>query len=132
MNRPEAAAYIAKARLSLKEARVLAVNSFPDAAGRAAYLAAYHAAQAFVFNSTGKAAKSHNGLRSEFARLARAEPRIERSFPTFLARAYSLKAIADYAVGEEAGITVAEAEEAIEIATRFVDGIATLLQADSQ
>jgi uncharacterized protein (UPF0332 family) len=76
---------------------------------------------------TGKAAKSHNGLRSEFARLALGEPRIERSFPTFLARAYSLKANADYAIGHESGVTVAEARQAIEIATRFVDEIADLL-----
>jgi len=66
----------------LKEARVLAANDLADAAGRAAYLAAFHAAQAFIFESTGKAAKSHNGVRSEFARLTRAEARLDRSFPT--------------------------------------------------
>lgn len=72
MNRPETAAYIAKARQSLREAGVLAQNNLADAAGRAAYLAAYHAAQAFVFDVSGKAAKTHSGVRSEFVRLARA------------------------------------------------------------
>jgi uncharacterized protein (UPF0332 family) len=52
MKRPETAAYLAKARQSLKEARVLVANDLPDAAGRAAYSAAYHAAQAFVFDKT--------------------------------------------------------------------------------
>ena len=46
MMRPETTAYLAKARQSLKEARVVAANDLPEAAGRAAYLAAYHAAQA--------------------------------------------------------------------------------------
>ena len=130
MRRPETAAYVAKARQLLKEARIVAANDLPDAAGRAAYLAAYNMAQAWVFDATGKAAKSHSGVRSEFARLARAEPRIDRAFPTFLARAYSLKESADYAIGHEVGVTIAEAEQAIALATRFVDAIAQLLDAE--
>ncbi len=69
-------------------------------------------------------------MRSEFARLARAEPRIGRSFPSFLARACSLKENADYAIGHGVGITIAEAEQAVEIATRFVDAIAQPLDAE--
>lgn len=130
MKRPETAAYLAKARQLLKEAQIVVANDLPDAAGRAAYLAAFHAAQALVFDAAGKAARSHSGVRSEFARLARAEPRIGRVFPTFLARAYSLKENADYAIGHEAGVTVADAEQAIEMATRFVDCIAQILEAE--
>jgi uncharacterized protein (UPF0332 family) len=107
VKRPETAAYLAKARKLLKEASIVAANDLSDAAGRAAYLAAYHAAQAFVFDRTGRVAKSHNGVRSEFALVARGEPRIDRSFPTFLARAYSLKESADYAIGHEIGVTTA-------------------------
>ena len=51
MRRPETAAYIAKALQSLKEARIVVGNELPDAAGRAAYLAGYHAAQALIFSS---------------------------------------------------------------------------------
>ena len=36
--------------------------SGPDEAGRAAYLAGLHAAKAFIFESTGKAIKSHKGV----------------------------------------------------------------------
>jgi len=128
MNRPETAAYIAKARQSLKEASVLAVNDLADAAGRAAYLAAYHAAQAFVFEVTGKAAKTHNGVRSEFARLALNEPRIDQAFATFLARTYALKENADYAIGVEAALSISDAQQAIEGADHFVDEIARILQ----
>jgi len=42
-----------------------------------------------------------------------------------LARAYSLKATADYGLG--AAVTSAEAEQAIEMAARFVDSIARSL-----
>lgn len=130
MKRPETAAYLAKARQSLKESAIVAANDLLEAAGRAAYLAAYHAAQAYVFDTTGRSAKSHSGVRSEFARLARNEPRIERAFPTFLARAYTLKENADYAIGHGPGLTRAEAEQATETAQRFVDGIAQLLEAE--
>ena len=92
-----------------------------------AYLAAYHAAQAFIFDRTGKAAKTHSGVRSEFARLAKDEPEIERAFPTFLARAYAFKETADYAIGHQAGVSGGEAEQAIKIATSFVDRIAGLI-----
>ena len=131
MRRPETAAYLEKARQMLDEARIVAANDLAGAAGRAAYLAAYHSAQAFVFDATGRAPKSHSGARSEFARLARTEPRIDRAFPTFLARAYRLKEYADYAVGHRPGITVAEAGQAIAIATRFVDAIERILDADA-
>ncbi|MGJ0504993.1 MAG: HEPN domain-containing protein [Methylocystis sp.] len=90
MTQPETGAYLAKAQQSLKEARIVAANDLSEAAGRAAYPAAYQAAQALIFERTGKAAKSHNGVRSEFARLAREEPRIDRRFVAFLARARTI------------------------------------------
>jgi uncharacterized protein (UPF0332 family) len=83
--------HIVKARQSLKEARAVLTIDLAEAAGRAAYLAAYHAAQAFVLDRTGKTAKTHSGVRSEFARLAKDESRLDRSYSSFLARAYNLK-----------------------------------------
>lgn len=127
MTQPETTAYLGKAQQSLKEARIVAANELPEAAGRAAYLAAYHAAQAFIFEITGKAAKSHNGVRSEFARLAKDDPRVDRALPTFLARAYALKATADYAIGDDVGVSMTDAEQAIESAARFVDSISSFL-----
>lgn len=116
MTQPETGAYLAKAHQALKEARIVADNDLAEAAGRAAYLAAYNAAQAYIFERSGKIAKSHNGVRSEFARLAREEPRIDRRFVTFLARAYNLKATADYAIGADGRISLSEAAQAIESA----------------
>src|SRR5581483_1559754 len=121
------AAYLDKARQALKEARAVADIGLPEAAGRAAYLAAYHAAQAFISARTGKISKTHGGVRSEFARLAKGDPQVDRAFPTFLAQAYNLKSIADYAIGIDAHVSPAEADEAIRDATRFVELISSLL-----
>ena len=123
MKRAETLAYLDKARQSLREARIVAAGGLPNAAGRAAYLAVYHAAQALIFDRTGKAAKTHRGVRSEFARLTRDEPGIDPTFLTFLARAYSLKETADYAIGHEPRLGVAEVERAIASAARYVEAI---------
>jgi hypothetical protein len=51
---PEAADYLSKARESLTKARdLLNVLHYSDEAGRAAYLAGFHAAQAFIFERIG-------------------------------------------------------------------------------
>jgi uncharacterized protein (UPF0332 family) len=63
-----------------------------------------------IFWPTYKVAKTHSGVRSEFARVAKDDPTIERKLASFLAQSYSLKVIADYAV-------------AIEGATRFVEAV---------
>jgi uncharacterized protein (UPF0332 family) len=51
----------------------------PRIAGREAYLAAFHAAEALLYERTAKIAKTHRGLRAEFARLSKDEPCIDRS-----------------------------------------------------
>jgi hypothetical protein len=58
----------------------------------------FHAVEAYIFEQTGKVAKTHRGVRSEFARLAKDEPRIGRDFVTFLATAYQFKTQADDAL----------------------------------
>jgi len=125
MTKPESADYLNRARRLLKQARAIAAIELPDVAGRSAYLAAYHTAQAFIFDCTGKVNKSHGGARSEFARLAKDDPRIDRAFTAFLAQAYTLQEIADYVVGPDAGVTIAEAGQAIETAERFLDCISS-------
>ncbi len=74
---------------------------YSDEAARAAYLAGFHAAQALVFERTARIAKSHSGLRAAFARLAKDDPRIDRTFTRFLARAYKSKEITDYGIAPQ-------------------------------
>jgi uncharacterized protein (UPF0332 family) len=85
---PEAADYLDKARDSLDEARKIGVIGLARVAARAAYYAAFHTAEAFIVERTGKIAKTHSGVRSEFARLARKMPEIDRAYSIFLAKAY--------------------------------------------
>ena len=125
---PETADYLAKAREYLNKARsLLDVMHYSDEAARAAYLAAFHAAQALVFERTARVAKSHSGLRTTFARLAKDDPRIDRPFTRFLARAYKSKEITDYGIGPQAVVTAAEAQEMIDLAMRFVDRMAEIV-----
>ncbi len=124
----ETADYLAKARATLADAQQIAALPLPHIAAREAYLAVFHAAEAYIFEHTGKVAKTHRGVRSEFARLARAEPRIGRDLVTFLGTAYQFKTRADYAVGSTAApITSAEAAAAIATTMRLIDTISQLL-----
>jgi uncharacterized protein (UPF0332 family) len=72
------------------------VLHYTDEAGRAAYLAGYHAAQALIFERTGREARTHRGVNSQFNRLAKDDPRFDIDLRRFLAQAYDLKAVADY------------------------------------
>jgi uncharacterized protein (UPF0332 family) len=70
----ETADYLAKAGATLADAERIAGLPLPHVAAREAYYAAYHAAEAYIFERTGKAATTHRGVRSEFGRLAHADP----------------------------------------------------------
>lgn len=80
----ETADYLDKARTCLADARQIATVPLPRLAAREAYYAAFHAAEAYIFEHTGKVAITHRGVRAEFARVARREPRIDRELSAFL------------------------------------------------
>jgi len=82
--KPETEGYLHKARQCLHEAQEVVTIGLDEAA-EAVYLTAFHAAQAFIFEGTGKIAKTHNGVRSEFGRLVREEPRIDRIYTVLCA-----------------------------------------------
>jgi uncharacterized protein (UPF0332 family) len=68
---PEAAGYLDKARQCLGYARINLDVKLGNDAGRNAYLAAFHAAQALIFERSGKVAKTHRGVHAEFNRLVK-------------------------------------------------------------
>ena len=127
---PEAERYLEKARQCLSNARAELDIKLSNDAGRNAYLAAFHAAQALIFERTGKIAKTHRGVHSEFARLAKEEPDIDKAFPVFLTQGYNLKAVADYETGPGSVVPPERAAAAIETAGRFIDCINKLLALD--
>jgi uncharacterized protein (UPF0332 family) len=126
--RPEASDYLARAREDLSDARQIVQIGLAKAAARSAYYTAFHAAEAFIFEKTGRVAKTHRGVRSEFARLAKDDGRIGRAMATFLTQAYEYKEISDYVVDPKAAVTMENAESAISRATDFVDCIEVVLR----
>jgi uncharacterized protein (UPF0332 family) len=88
---------------------------------------AFHAAEAFVYERTGKIAKTHAGLCSRFAFLARIEPEIDQSYATFLAEAYELKSIADYGANPATDVSADGARAAIDTAERLIECIAKVI-----
>ena len=71
---------------------------------RNADLAAFHAAQALIVESTGTVATSHQGVHAEVHRLSRDEPAFDPDSRRLLSQAYSFKAVADDELGPDAEI----------------------------
>ncbi|PWC33415.1 HEPN domain-containing protein [Azospirillum sp. TSO35-2] len=117
---PEAAGYLDKAQRCLGYARVNLGVDLGNDAGRNAYLAAFHAVQALIFERTGRVAKTHQGVHAEFSRLTKDDPSIAPELRLFLSQAYNLKAVADYEMGPDAEVPVEHAAAALTTAERFV------------
>jgi uncharacterized protein (UPF0332 family) len=124
--KPEAAAFLDKANQCLAKADGM-VGNWPDEAGRAAYLAGLHAAQALIVERSGSVIKSHKGVQRELARLTKDTPDLSRSLTAFLGRTYNLKAIADYESGPDSEVSQDSAEEAIKEAKHFVAKIIEMI-----
>jgi uncharacterized protein (UPF0332 family) len=128
--RSKAGDALAKARQCLVAAKAVLAVGLPGVAATQAYLAAYHAGHAFVIERTGKAVKTHRGLRASYARLARDESLLDPGFSQLLGQGYKFKEVADYAAGPAVDITNNDARHPIDGAARFIDAVAALL-ADS-
>ena len=111
--------YLAKADECLANA---ARTTITNDAGRSAYLAAFHAAQALIFESTGRVAKTHHGVHSEFSRLTLGKPELDGLY-VFLSNSYNLKAVADYETGPDSNVLPERAAAAIVEAGKFVAAI---------
>ena len=85
---PEAKDYLDKARDDLDDARKIIAIPLAKIAARTAYYAAFHAAEAFIIERTGKVAKTHSGVRTEFARLLKDTPSVGKELLKFLGQAY--------------------------------------------
>jgi len=125
---PESQEHLDKAREYLtKSLTFLNVVGYPDEAGRAAYLAAFHAAQALISERTGRIARKHAGVRSQFNLLTKDDPRVDPQLRRFLSDGFNLKTVADYEVGPDAVISEQDAKAAIDKAARLIDCIAEIL-----
>ena len=93
--KPETARFVEFARDMLNRASQVCSIQLSDDAGRAAYLACFHDAQAIIFERAGRVLKSHQGVQTEFNRIMKDDPRADKELVGFVARAYKFKTIAD-------------------------------------
>ncbi len=125
--RPETAQFLDTARnMLVRGLRMLEVDLIEDA-GRAAYLAAFHAAQALIYERESRTLKTHGGVQSEFSKLIRDEPSVPADLRGFVSRAYAFKTIADYDPLTSIPPTKEDARSAIATAGRFVDEVVRLI-----
>ncbi len=124
---PETERFLQKAQKHLERGHTMLDVALNDDAGRPAYLAAFHAAQAILFERTGKVVKTHRGVQSEFFSLTKDDTRFTPDQRIFLSQAYNLKAIADYETGPGAELSAEKAATAIEGARKFVDAVRHVL-----
>lgn len=124
--KPQTSAFLDKSRDLLGQANTMQGVGLYEAAGRTAYLAGLHAAQALIFERTSKIIRRHRGVHGELRRVTQDEPLFGDDLRAFLGQAYNLKSTADYETGE-ARVTIEEVQEAIRTARRFVDTVAGIL-----
>ncbi len=124
---PEAERFLRKAGKHLERGHTMLGVGLNDDAGRAAYLAAFHAAQAVIFERTGKVAKTHRGVQTEFLSLTRIDPNFTPDQRIFLSQAYNFKAIADYETGPGSELSAQRAAAAVTQAHEFVDAVRHVL-----
>ena len=127
--KPQARAFLDKSRELLDNADTMLRVGLNEAAGRTAYLAGLHAAQALIFEMTDRVFKRHSTVHRELGRLVRDDPRFDADLRAFLPRTYNLKAIADYETGPGSRLSPESAREAIQTARRFVENVASLIPA---
>jgi uncharacterized protein (UPF0332 family) len=65
--KPETSDCLAKARECLDGAKKIAGLPLPQVTAREAYLAAFHAAEAYIFEQTGRTVKTHRGCAARSA-----------------------------------------------------------------
>ena len=129
---PQAAEFLEKAQHLLAEADIMLGVGLNDAAGRTAYLAGFHAAQAVIFEQVSKVFKTHHGVQTEFMRLTKDDPRVDAELRLFLSRTYNLKAVADYETGPGADVSAERAAAAVEDGRWFVTHFAALVMASKR
>ena len=88
-------------------------------------MAAFHAAQATIFERTGRVVKTHKGVHSTFAQIVKDDPLLGAELGRFLMNAYTYKDAADYRPRDTT--TPAKAEEAIAGARHLVERVKAAL-----
>jgi uncharacterized protein (UPF0332 family) len=125
---PEAACFLLKARNYLLKAREM-LEHWPDEAGRASYLAAFHAAQGLIFENTGAVVRRHAAVQAQFSRLVGQDPNGAIDARLFLGRAYNFRFVAEHEADSAAEPAPDHAALVVDEADQVVAYVTTLLAA---
>jgi len=123
----QSAQFLNKAHRLIASGNIMLAAELWDASGRNAYLAAFHAAQAYIFEKTEKILKTHNGVRAEFLRLTKDLPERSDLLRNFLAQSYGLKTAADYDTEIEAEVSPERATRSLIEAKQFLAEVERLI-----
>jgi uncharacterized protein (UPF0332 family) len=96
-------------------------------AARNAYYAAFHAAQALIFERTGGKSKKHGSVHRGFTDVTKNDVSVDAQLRKFPTKAYEFKRVGDYETGSGVLITPTDAQDAVTEAKRFVSVVAALL-----
>ena len=124
---PEAERFLQNADDHLERGQTMLAAGLNYDAGRATYLAAFHASQAIIFERTGKVAKTNKGVNIEFLRVTKDDPRFTPDQRGFLSQAYDFKAVADYDSGPISEVSPQRAVDANEAARQFIATVRRVL-----
>lgn len=125
--KPETQAFLDKAKACLSFAETNLSVGLANDAGPNAHMAAFHAAQALIFERCGRSDKTHQGVQGEFGRLTKDDQTIPVEVRRFLSHAYELKALADYEIGPGSILPPGRAADALDRARVFVASVETVL-----
>jgi uncharacterized protein (UPF0332 family) len=115
-----------RARARLADARKILEVEIIDVAAREAYIAAFNAAQALIFERRGTVPRTHRGVHATFAEILHAEGLGDQGLAKILGRAYKYKTAADYIPTDK--ITREEALGIIEKTDALVVTVAGLIE----
>lgn|GEM_PF-1816103 len=116
---------LGKARHCLKNAKKALAAEMDDIAAREAYMAAFNAVQALIFERRDTVPRTHRGTHSLFAEIIFGEEPAARGLSAFLAHAYKYKTIADYTHAHT--VTREEASQVIDMAEALTVEVAELV-----
>jgi uncharacterized protein (UPF0332 family) len=123
--RPESDQLMAKARKALDDGKAILAIQLWELAAREAYMAAFTAARAYLYETAGTVPKTHTGVRLLFGQAVQSDPALGRNLAQFLTTAYEFKDTADYSTTRT--IAEVDARRAIAEAESFVSQIAVVL-----
>ncbi len=124
--------YLQAADRALDKSRIVHGVGLFDEAGRHAYYAMFHAAQATIFERTSRIAKTHRGVSRQFHLICMSDPQLGTELSSGLSRAYQFKEMADYEVGTIPPVSPEEATAALDTAKKFVAQVRQVIEARDQ